>query len=200
MRRPIVAPCAPPVGSQIIWDCAGLQHSLHSPPQMLARFLLLCASLAQPVCSHRGGPARPVLHTSVCLLLLMVCFSRLLCCAVLCAAQTKDQPELSLPAPEACEHLGDTLAGPAAVVLSQLLASYIEDIQEDTFLTADSSVFSSSAGAHQHSAVHCCMVGLAQQEPQSVISGCNVPQKTAGPHFEIELFTCHSKIAGGYAY
>jgi hypothetical protein len=32
------------------------------------------------------------------------------------------------------------------VVLSQLLASYIEDIGDDTFLTADSSVFSSSSG------------------------------------------------------
>ncbi|KAF6265019.1 hypothetical protein COO60DRAFT_1188720 [Scenedesmus sp. NREL 46B-D3] len=60
--------------------------------------------------------------------------------------QTKDQPELRLPAPAACRELGDTLAGPAAVVLSQLLASYIEDITEDTFLTADGSVFSSSSG------------------------------------------------------
>jgi hypothetical protein len=63
--------------------------------------------------------------------------------------QTKDQPELSLPAPPACQELGDTLAGPAAVVLSQLLASYIEDIGEDTFLTADASVFSSSSGERQ---------------------------------------------------
>jgi hypothetical protein len=63
--------------------------------------------------------------------------------------QTKDQPELNLPAPAACQELGDTLAGPAAVVLSQLLASYIEDIQEDTFLTADSAVFSSSSGEPQ---------------------------------------------------
>ncbi|WIA11566.1 hypothetical protein OEZ85_011674 [Tetradesmus obliquus] len=60
--------------------------------------------------------------------------------------QTKDQPELSLPAPAACQELGDTLAGPAAVVLSTLLASYIEDIGDSTFLTADSSVFSSSSG------------------------------------------------------
>lgn len=60
--------------------------------------------------------------------------------------QTKDQPELDIPAPEACQHLGDRLTGAAAVVLSQLLASYIEDIQDDTFLTADSSIFSSSAG------------------------------------------------------
>lgn len=34
------------------------------------------------------------------------------------------------------------------MVLSQLLASYIEGISDDTFLTADSSVFSSSAGRH----------------------------------------------------
>jgi hypothetical protein len=60
--------------------------------------------------------------------------------------QTKDQPEVTLPSPAACAHLGPQLVGPAAVVLSQLLGSSIEGISEDTFLTADSSVFSSAAG------------------------------------------------------
>jgi len=67
-------------------------------------------------------------------------------CACVCCVQTKDQPELNIPAPEVCQHLGAQLTGAAAVVLSQLLASYIEGVTEDTFLTADSSVFSSSAG------------------------------------------------------
>lgn len=79
-----------------------------------------------------------------------------LCRAVLCCGcrplpgQTKDQPELTIPSPEVCHHLGPQLVGAAAVVLSQLLASYIEGINEDTFLTADSSVFSSSAGGWVH--------------------------------------------------
>lgn len=69
------------------------------------------------------------------------------CSAVLPpASQTKDQPELTVPSPEVCQHLGPQLAGAAAVVLSQLLASYLEGVDENTFLTADSSVFSSSAG------------------------------------------------------
>eukprot|EP00878_Enallax_costatus_P034541 GHUV01038303.1.p1 GENE.GHUV01038303.1~~GHUV01038303.1.p1 ORF type:complete len:323 (+),score=130.37 GHUV01038303.1:94-1062(+) len=67
-------------------------------------------------------------------------------CHDIIVLQTKDKPELDLPAPAACQHLGDRLTGATAVVLSLLLASYIEDIQEDTFLTADASVFSSSAG------------------------------------------------------
>ena len=71
----------------------------------------------------------------------------MLCCAVLCCVpQTRDQPELTIPSPEVCQHLGPQLVGAAAVVLSQLLASYIEGVDENTFLTADSSVFSSSAG------------------------------------------------------
>jgi len=48
--------------------------------------------------------------------------------------QTKDQPELSVAAPEACRHLGTHLTGAAAVVLSQLLASYLPEIIDDTFL------------------------------------------------------------------
>lgn len=78
----------------------------------------------------------------------MLCHAALPCCAVLCGAapQTKDQPEPSIPTLELCQHLGPQLVGAGAVVLSQLLASYIEGIAEDTFLTADSSVFSSSAG------------------------------------------------------
>jgi hypothetical protein len=65
---------------------------------------------------------------------------------IICLLQTKDQPELRIAASKACQHLGDELCGAAAVVLSQLLASYLPDITEDTFLTADSSIFSSSAG------------------------------------------------------
>jgi hypothetical protein len=53
---------------------------------------------------------------------------------------------VTLPSPAACAHLGPQLSGAAAVVISQLMASYIADIEEDTFLTADSSVFSSAAG------------------------------------------------------
>lgn len=62
--------------------------------------------------------------------------------------QTKDKPELSLPAPPACVHLGDALTGAAAVVLSQLLATYLPGLADDTFLTADADVFASAAGVH----------------------------------------------------
>ncbi|KAI8464418.1 MAG: hypothetical protein J3K34DRAFT_526211 [Monoraphidium minutum] len=63
-------------------------------------------------------------------------------------AQTKAAPEVSVQVPPGCEQLSDgpTLAGPAAVVLCQLLGAHLPDIQDDTFTSSDPSVFRAGAG------------------------------------------------------
>ncbi|KIZ02697.1 hypothetical protein MNEG_5261 [Monoraphidium neglectum] len=63
-------------------------------------------------------------------------------------AQTKVSPEVSVAVPPGCEQLasGPTLAGPAAVVLCQLLGAHIPDILDDTFTSSDPSVFKASSG------------------------------------------------------